>query len=121
MMKILFIILSSLFSLFSFGQFSEDGDYSFTDGKLYSLDIQICEDGESVCMFNFKHDENSINFSESGEWFRVNLNGVPENYTGPVGWYQIYYEDITYEFENLPNGKFKLTKGDDTYILNEKR
>lgn len=116
-MRKIFLASSLLFSTVSFSQFLEDGNYSFTDGKLYTLDVQVCENGSSICMFNFKHDENTIDISESGEWFRVNLNGVPKNYKGPVGWYQIYTEEITYEFENLPNNKFKLTKGDNSYIM----
>jgi len=51
----------------------------------------------------------------------VNLNGVGDDYDGPIGWYQIYTEEETYEFENLPNGTFKLIRGEDSYILRLKK
>ncbi|MFN5910011.1 MAG: hypothetical protein ACK45H_01625 [Bacteroidota bacterium] len=117
-----FLFLIVLFIAFSStAQFLEDGSYTFTDGGYYSMDIEICDGGWSVCSFNFKHDENTIAFVESGEWFRVNLNGVGDDYDGPIGWYQIYTEEETYEFENLPNGTFKLLRGEDSYILRLKK
>jgi hypothetical protein len=106
-----------LISSFSFSQFLEDGLYSFTDGDMYTLDIQICNGGWTICSFNFMHDQNTIDFTESGEWFRVNLNGVEENIVGPIGWYQAYTEETSYEFENLSDGTFKLTRGEESYIM----
>ena len=98
-------------------QFLENGSYTFTDGGYYSLDVEICDGGWSVCSFHFKHDENTIVFVESGEWFRVNPNGVDDDYDGPDGWYQIVTEEETYELEKLPNGTYKLLRGEDPYIL----
>ncbi len=116
-MKKLIVICFLLASSFSYSQFLEDGMYSFTNGDLYTLDIQICNGGWSICSFNFKHDENTIDYTEVGEWFRVNLNGVDENYNGPVGWYQAYTDEVTYEFENLSDGTYKLISGENTYIM----
>lgn len=116
-MKKLIFTYFLLISTVSFSQFLEDGLYTFTDGDLYTLDVQICDGGLTICSFNFMHDQNTIDYTESGEWFQVNLNGVDENYNGPLGWYLVYTEETTYEFEGLLDGTYKLTRGDNSYIL----
>jgi hypothetical protein len=116
MKKLIFISILFISSL-SYSQFLEDGFYSFTDGDKYTLNLEICDGGGSICSFNFMFDKNTVDFTESGEWFRVNLNGLGENYEGPVGWYQANAKDISYEFESLSNGTFKLTRGENTYFM----
>jgi hypothetical protein len=120
-MKILFFSAFIFCSSLSYSQFLEDGSYTFTDGGLYSLDLEVCEGGESICFFTFKHDENVVDNLESGEWFRVNLRTVDDNYAGPDGWYQISSETDTYEFEELKNNKYKLVRGELKYIMTLKK
>ncbi len=116
MKKIIFSLFLTA-SSYSFSQFFEDGSYSLTDGGLYSLDIEICESGWKVCSFYFKHDENLITFSETGEWFKVNTNGVDKGYKGPLGWYQIETEEGTFEIEKTAENKYKVLNGDTKYIM----
>jgi hypothetical protein len=47
----------------------------------------------------------------TGKWFKVNLNGVDEDYKGPEGWYQFQTNDCRYEFDEA-NDELRLHQFD---------
>jgi len=110
-MNLKLLLFTFLSSMACYAQL-EDGTYRFTDENLYDVDLTICDDGNSVCEFTFYHDANLVTTTSQGEWFRVNPNGVDEDYGGPWGWYQIQTEEEYFEIELLSTSQIKVIRGD---------
>lgn len=95
----------------------DDGTYHFSDKKNYKIDLTVCEGGEGICNFAFYENEKEIVVASYGEWFRVNSNGVEEDYEGPWGWYQIEIDDEYFEIEVLSSDKIKVLRGETELFL----
>ena len=117
-MKYRFLIAFLFTCSLSYSQFLEDGIYLLSDGGLNQVRLTICEGGNNVCYFELIHDENTIAFTETGEWFRVNPNGVDPDYDGPMGWYQMStFEGEYFELEMMESGSYKLIYGENSIEL----
>ena len=115
-MNLKVVLFALLSSISSYAQL-EDGTYRFTDGNLYDVDLSICDGGETVCEFTLYHDANLVTTTSQGEWFRVNPNGVDEDYEGPWGWYQIQTDEEYFEIEVIGLSQIKVIRGDTEIYL----
>jgi hypothetical protein len=98
MKKSLFLFSFILISLSSSAQFLEDGKYSYSaDG--FTLHLEVCDDGWEICNMGIVYLEEDWASDLTGEWFKVNMNGVDDDYDGPEGWYQVEDSGTYYEID----------------------
>jgi hypothetical protein len=109
-MKSLFVTFSLLlFSVSAIAQYFEDGRYAFTDEYSMDVAIEFTENGETISNVNINDGPDVVASNGTGFWFKVNMQGVEEDYNGPEGWYQFETgEGETYEMRSMGNGKYKL-------------
>jgi hypothetical protein len=107
------IILSILFVLFLFGNgFSQlnNGNYTFKSAD-FTLSFTISSEGWDVSQIILLNNKTGQKEYGSGEWFRINKNGVDEDYSGPDGWYQFQTGKCNYSFDE-PTSKLVLEQYD---------
>jgi hypothetical protein len=96
-MKKISLSILAFFTLgYSFSQM-EDGHYTYSNSE-FTLMFTIGDGGWEI--YEIILIKNSIDGSMAGigEWFKVNMNGVDEDYNGPEGWYQFQTDDCRYDF-----------------------
>jgi hypothetical protein len=96
--KGLFLFSFILISLSSSAQFLDNGKYSFSS-EAFTIHIEVCEDGWEICNMKVTDGPETLANYLTGEWFKVNMNGVDDDYDGPEGWYQVEDNGIYYEIE----------------------
>lgn len=87
------LLLLSLFvncTLYSQELYSGQNILSNNDG--IRLEMEICDGGDSICSFRIKEGDKILASGNSGEYFRVNMNGMEDDYDGAEGWYQFESE-----------------------------
>lgn len=94
---------------FSYAQMS-DGHYTFKNTEL-TLSFTIAEGGWKINNILLINTTNGKKENATGEWFKVNMNGVDEDYSGPEGWYQFQTDQCNFEFDEATN-KLVLQKYD---------
>lgn len=107
------IILSILFILFLFvNGFSQlnNGNYTYKNAD-FTLSFTISNDGWDVSKVILLNTKTGQKENGSGEWFRVNRNGVDSDYNGPDGWYQFQTGKCNYSFD-VPTTKLVLQQYD---------
>ena len=107
-----FVFLSSV----AFGQSFEDGKYLFKKNNLL-LTIEVCDSGWVICSFTLEENRVNIVNDLRGEWFKVNMNGVDEDYDGPEGWYQIDSGNKSFEIDYLSSREILLIWNDKDYKM----
>lgn len=96
-MKITLSILSLFIFSIVFSQMT-DGSYSYLNSSV-RMNITIDENGWNIPTVSVTDLQTGISKEGSGTWFKVNMNGVDEDYNGPDGWYQFTLDDCDYEFD----------------------
>jgi len=92
------------------------------ENDLVSLSFNSSDNGWILSDVVFTNKKTGIIMTGAGEWFRVNMNGVDEDYSGPEAWYQFETKECFYEFDE-PSEKLVLREGCGTaeakeYVLN---
>jgi len=90
----------------------DDGQYTFANDKV-TLKLTVIDDGWTISSVTLTNNTSKKTSTGTGEWFRVNPNGVDEDYQGPWGWYQFQTADCNYEFD-VPKDKLILNQYDCT-------
>lgn len=96
-MKILLILIFITIGYLSLAQL-EDGRYLYSNED-FELIIDIADEGGVIESFYLFHLKSKTIEKGSGEWFRVNPNGIDEDYEGPFEWYQFGTETCNYSFD----------------------
>jgi hypothetical protein len=87
-----------------------DGNYTYKNTEL-TLSFTIAGDGWEIYNIVLTNITNGRKENATGEWFKVNMNGVEEDYSGPEGWYQFQTDNCNYDFNEATN-KLVLQKFD---------
>jgi hypothetical protein len=82
-----------------------DGIYSFKNSEL-TLSFKVDGDGYDIYNVILTYHSNGQKEYGTGQWFKVNMNGVDPDYSGPNGWYQFQTSRCNYSFNETTN---KLT------------
>ena len=90
----------------------DDGQYTFTNDKV-TLKLTVIDDGWTISTVTLINNLSKKTSKGTGEWFKVNPNGVDEDYQGPWGWYQFQTTECNYDF-NVPKDKLILNQFDCT-------
>ena len=110
MMKKIYLTLLALFTLgYSFSQM-EDGEYIYSNSEI-TLMFTIGGAGWEIYDIALVKNATDDSMGGTGEWFKVNMNGVDEDYEGPEGWYQFQTDDCRYDF-NEAKDELKLNQFD---------
>ena len=116
-MKYMIFLFALIFSKSLIGQELADGENILTDGQGFTLILDICDGEWGVCDMMIIDGKRLVASGGQGEWFRVNMNGVDEDYDGPEGWYQFESnEGEYYELELVNEKNYKLS-GNRSYNL----
>lgn len=75
-----------------------DGNYKFLNDQL-SLEFSLSDAGWTLHEITLNEGKEGVSLKGAGEWFKVNPNGVEEDYSGPMGWYQFSVGSCDYEFD----------------------
>jgi hypothetical protein len=109
-MKKFYLTLFAFFICgFSYAQMT-DGNYTYKNAEL-TLSFTIAGDGWEIYNIVLTNTTNGRKENATGEWFKVNMNGVEEDYSGPEGWYQFQTDNCNYDFNEATN-KLVLQKFD---------
>jgi hypothetical protein len=102
MMKKIYLTLLALFTLgYSFSQM-EDGEYTYSNTEI-TLMFTIGGAGWEIYDIVLVKNATDDSMGGTGEWFKVNMNGVDKDYEGPEGWYQFQTDDCRYDFNEAKN------------------
>jgi hypothetical protein len=104
-MKKLILAISLLLSTTADAQLV-DGTYYCSRG-IYTVSAIVCEAGEEICSFEINYNDTLV-ISGTGDWFRVNMRGVDEEYDGPEGWYVIQLDSQEIEADLISDQKFYM-------------
>lgn len=110
MMKKIFLATLAFFALgYSFSQM-EDGEYTYSNSEIILM-FTIGGGGWEIYDIVLVKTSTDDSMGGTGEWFKVNMNGVDEEYSGPQGWYQFQTDDCRYDF-NEANDELRLHQFD---------
>jgi hypothetical protein len=111
MKKVIYILtMSFLFFVQTTLAQMDDGEYTFSNDKV-TLKLTVIDDGWTISTVTLTNNMSKKTSKGTGEWFKVNPNGVDEDYQGPLGWYQFQTTDCNYDFE-VPKEKLILNQYD---------
>jgi hypothetical protein len=89
----------------------KDGKYTFSNDEItFSFDISDYGWVISYAKIIIKKSNNT--YIGKGEWFKVNTNGMEEDYSGPLGWYQFQIDDCAFEFDEPVDNSIFLGASD---------
>jgi hypothetical protein len=106
--KILLLLSTFLLTFTVYAQI-EEGNYRYSNEEI-SLTFTIIDGGWAISEVVLTHKKTGKSSTGTGEWFKLNMNGVDPGYNGPEGWYQFETKDCYYEF-NEPTKTLILVEG----------
>ncbi len=118
LITLLFLVLITTTSMYAQ---LEEGIYRY-ENDLVSLSFNSADNGWILSDVVVTNKKTGIIMTGAGEWFRVNMNAVDADYSGPEAWYQFETKECSYEFDE-PSDKLVLREGCGTaeakeYVLN---
>ena len=108
--KILFLLYFICLNIKSHAQMN-DGLYSFANDEI-KLSFVVEEWGWKISSATITVLKTNQKFNGKGEWFKVNPNGIDEDYDGPMGWYQGQTDICNFEFDEPKNNTLILSSFD---------
>lgn len=84
----------------------DDGKYTYSNNEII-FSFEVSDWGWTVSSVKITIIKTNQAYYGQGEWFKVNPNGVDEDYSGPLGWYQLQTNNCEYEFDE-PTGNTLL-------------
>jgi len=93
----LVLALLTLIGAPAFSQ-SDEAHYAFSN-ETHFLEFDLAENGSLINNAFLINKVTGDIESGSGSWFRVNMNAVDPDYSGPEGWYEFSTENCSYTFK----------------------
>ncbi|MEY3501576.1 MAG: hypothetical protein RL308_3249 [Bacteroidota bacterium] len=88
-----------------------DGKYTFSNDEL-TFSFETSDGGWVISYAKITVKKSNKTYDGKGEWFKVNPNGVDEEYSGPLGWYQLQINDCVFEFDEPIDNSIFLSSSD---------
>lgn len=102
-MKSLLLYISVFFSSISVLHAQiDDGKYTYSNDEII-FSFEVSDYGWTVSSVKITIIKTNQAYYGQGEWFKINPNGVDEDYSGPLGWYQLQTNNCEYQFDE-PTG-----------------
>lgn len=86
-----------------------EGIYKYAN-DLISLSFTCADSGWILSDVVVTNKKTGSTVTGAGEWFKINMNGVDPDYSGPEAWYQFETKECFYEFDE-PSEKLVLREG----------
>ena len=100
---LLFISTSSLIAQLN------EGIYRYANDHIL-LSFRCADSGWILSDVVVTNKKTGSTVTGAGEWFKINMNGVDPDYSGPEAWYQFETKECFYEFDE-PSEKLVLREG----------